>query len=99
MPSNHPFKPSDILSEDQNYTIVKGLKLRKGTIAAALKNADIIEDPISNEEQIKAAYESIKEAAPGLVVLGLHTHVAWKNPKIQAIIEETASQLIKAGIL
>ena len=46
MKKNSGFTPEDILPEEVDYNIVQGHKLRKGTVAATLKNLDVIEDSI-----------------------------------------------------
>lgn len=83
-----PYTSEDILGEGQDSIIIDGVSLRKGTIAAALKNADIIDDKNSSEEEIQAAYDSFKNNAENLILIGLHKHLVWKNEKIQKIIDD-----------
>lgn len=87
------FKPSDILADDENYTTVKGFKLRKGTVAAVLKNIDVTADPESTQEAKDAAYAAIEEASTALVLLGLWQHLTFKDPKIQRYVDAAAQHL------
>lgn len=87
------FSPEDILPDGVEYTEEQGIRMRKGTIAACLKNADIVASQTASEEEKAAALNAIKDAAPSLVALGMHKHTVWKNPKIQALIDEAAKDL------
>lgn len=86
-------RPEDILSEAENYKIIDGIKVRKGTVGAALKNASILSSPLANTDEKVTAKNAITELAPVLVVLGMHEHVVWKNPIIQQEIEAAAERL------
>jgi len=81
-------KPEDILPDDINSTEINGIKVRKGTIGAALANAKILSSKTSTEIEKSNAKEIIKELAPAMIALELHQHVIWKNLEIQKIIEE-----------
>ncbi|MFN7709905.1 MAG: hypothetical protein ACK5O7_02955 [Holosporales bacterium] len=79
-------KPDDILADTENFTELNGLKVRKGSIAAFLKNIDLFEDPNSNEAQKTAALQMIKELAPAIIAAGLHRHAIFKNKVIEDIL-------------
>jgi hypothetical protein len=82
------FKPEDILADDVNELVVQGVTARKGTVAAALANANIIASMHTEEAEKAEARQAIKKLTPALVALELHKHLAWKNPEIQKIIDE-----------
>lgn len=86
--TNTSIRPEDILADEANTTEVNGVKMRKGTVAAVLANANILESSTSSEQQKQDALQTIKELAPALVALGLNTHVTWKNKQIQKILDE-----------
>lgn len=88
-------RPEDVLPEDENYTEIDGIKVRKGTIAAVLQNAAILSSSLASHPEKEAAEKTIAELAPGLVVLGMHEHVTWKNPSIQKMVENAAKKLSK----
>lgn len=79
-------KPEDILADDQNTAILNGVSVRKGTVAAFLANADILENPNPTQEQKHEALMMIKELAPAVIAGGLHKHVVFKNPQIEQIL-------------
>ncbi len=62
------------------------LIVRKGSIAAFLKNIDLFQDSNSNEAQKAGALEMIKELAPAIVAAGLHRHATFKNKIIEDIL-------------
>ncbi|MEM7445209.1 MAG: hypothetical protein AAF414_17950 [Pseudomonadota bacterium] len=81
-------RPEDILLDDEDYVVVHGVRVRKGSIAAAMRNIDLLETG-SNDERT-AALEMIKALAPGLVALGMHRHFICRNPVVDAILAEAA---------
>ena len=86
-------RPEDILSDNENDTIIRGVRVRKGTIAAVLKNASILTSPLASKTKKEEAKKIIAEFAPALVVLGAHEHITWKNPDIQQEVEAAAEKL------
>lgn len=82
------FKPEDILPDEVNEIAIQNIPVRKGTVAAALANANIITSTHTDEEEKVEARNAIKKLTPALVALELHKHLAWKNPEIQKIIDE-----------
>lgn len=91
--SHSSVRPEDVLPDEQNSTFIRGINVRKGTVAAVLRNAEILASPASREEEKQDAWAMINALAPGLVALGLHEHVIWKNPDIQALVEATARSM------
>ena len=84
-------KPEDVLSDNQDYTMIDGVKVRKGSIAAVMANAAILESDASAQEK-SGAIEAIKELAPALIVLGVHKHVTFKNSQVQQLLDEAAKK-------
>ncbi len=80
--------PEDILPAGEDFVNIQNQKLRKGTVAAVLANASILEAPATTEEEKKQALEIIRSLVPSLIALKMHHHVIWKNPLIQSLIEE-----------
>ena len=90
-------KPEDILSDDQNFINLNGsATARKGSIAAFLKNIDLLETS-KDEDEKTAALEMIKELAPVMVAVGLHKHTVFKNKEVQSIIDEEAKKNSTSG--
>jgi hypothetical protein len=84
--STNAIKPDDILADTENFAELNGLTVRKGSIAAFLKNIDLFEDSNSNEAQKSAALEMIRELAPAIIASGLHRHARFKNKIIEDIL-------------
>ncbi|OGT39699.1 MAG: hypothetical protein A3F12_01665 [Gammaproteobacteria bacterium RIFCSPHIGHO2_12_FULL_38_14] len=81
-------RPEDMIPDDKSHFEMGGKTIRKGTMAAALTNAEIVESPDATVAEKQAAMETIKELAPVLKAFGLTKFLTWKNPKIQAIFDE-----------
>lgn len=85
-------KPEDILPDAQNTATFGGLTLRKGTVAAALANVEILASADATESEKLDAKNMLEELAPALAALGLNKHLVWRNSEIQTIIDEAALQ-------
>ena len=84
-----PKTPEDMLPDDQDsMTTASGVVGRKGTMAAALANADIVEAADATQAEKLAALEAIRSIAPALKALGVTEHLEWKNKDIQALFNE-----------
>lgn len=80
-------KPADVLPDGVDTTEMNGVRVRKGTIAAVLANAEIFESDDTTDEDKLKAISMIEELAPAVVAIGLCKHVEWKNKKIQYIFD------------
>lgn len=78
--------PSDILSDSDDYINLNGVSARKGSIAAFLKNIDILESEESAEAK-EAAFGMLKELAPVIVATSLHKHAVFKNKIVQDVLD------------
>ncbi len=85
-------RPEDVLADGQDCTFIRGIKVRKATFGAVLQNAVILASSQNSveKENIK---NLIAELVPGLIALGMNDHITWKNPEIQAIIEDIKKKL------
>jgi hypothetical protein len=88
--TNKGIKPDDILADNQDFAQLNGVTVRKGSIAAFLKNVDLFEDSNSTESQKAGALDTIKELAPIIIASGLHRHATFKNKVIQDILNNVA---------
>lgn len=79
------FKPENMISDEQSYFEKNGKTIRKGTMAAALANAEIIESQHSSDAEKQKAFNALEELAPILIAFGLTKFLTWKNPQIQKI--------------
>jgi hypothetical protein len=90
--SNFGVKPEDILSDTENTTNINGLTIRKGTIAAFLKNIEILENSETTEQQKANVIYAMKELAPGVVAAGLCKHAVFKNQTVQDLLDKFSSK-------
>ncbi len=81
-------KPEDMIPDDKSHFEMGGKTIRKGTMAAALANAEIIESSDATEEEKMEAMNTLKQLAPILKAFGLTKFLTWKNSKIQSIFDE-----------
>lgn len=83
---SNPVRPEDILPDGVDNTTFNGKIVRKGTVAAFIANADILENPSTTETQKLEAIDTMKELAPGVIASGLHKHVIFKKQAIEKIL-------------
>ncbi|MEM9256724.1 MAG: hypothetical protein AAGA91_14855 [Pseudomonadota bacterium] len=89
--SEGPVHPEDILEEGANYKTIRGVRVRKGTIAAAVQNIAALER--TSGEQREAVLDTLRQLAPALVVLDVHRYFACRNAEAEAILADAARQL------
>lgn len=81
----------DILPDGQDYKEMRGVKVRKGTIAAAMANMELLTS--GSAEEVEAARAKLAELAPALVVLGVHKHFQCRHPEVEELLAKTAREL------
>ncbi|MEM7226542.1 MAG: hypothetical protein AAF495_26460 [Pseudomonadota bacterium] len=84
-------RPEDVLPGDRDTLTVRGVKVRKGSIAAAMRNMETLESGTAEEKQ--AAMATIRDLAPGLAALGMHRHFICRNPEVEAVLAAAAAEL------
>ncbi len=87
--------PEDLIPDNINYIIKNGIKIRKGTMASAIANAEILESLDSSMEEKATALGILKNIAPQLKEFGLSKHLIWRNTKIQKIFDEVSMEDLK----
>lgn len=88
---NRPIQPEDILEEGADYKTIRGVTVRKGTIAAAVQNIAALEH--ADDQEREALLRTLKQLAPALVVLDLHRYFECRNAEAEAILADAARQL------
>ncbi|MDF2940225.1 MAG: hypothetical protein K0R66_867 [Gammaproteobacteria bacterium] len=86
-------KPSDMLPDDVDSTIIEGVRVRKGTVAAVLANLKALDMPNVISAEKEAIIQAIRDLAPALVVLGFKKYLTFNNPDIQKIVDEAYENL------
>ena len=88
-------RPEDVLPDGEDFVDISGVRVRKGSIAAAMRNMELLER--GSEEEKRRALSAIEDLAPGLAVLGLHRHFQCRNPQVEAILAEAAKRVNASG--
>lgn len=88
-----PSRPEDILSDENNFTNYNGLNIRKGTVAAFLNNAIIIDNEEPNTSTYIEAEKLIKDTIPNLKALRIFDVFNIKSEKVKKIIMNTDPEL------
>lgn len=84
--SKSSIRPEDILPDGVDRALSNGVSVRKGTVAAFLANIEMLEQANNNIAQRQEALMMLKELAPGVVAVGLHRHVVFKNAEVEQIL-------------
>lgn len=84
-------KPEDALPDGQNFIEIDNIRIRKGSFAALLANADIISADTSSTEEKTEARITFAEIISTVVVSGVHKHIVWKNPDLQQLMQDAAA--------
>ncbi|MDA7742280.1 hypothetical protein N8865_01540 [Francisellaceae bacterium] len=80
-------KPEDMIADDKSHFERDGHVIRKGTMAAALANAEIIESLDATLKEKELALETLGELVPILKAFGLTKFLTWKNQDIQKLFD------------
>lgn len=88
--ANKYIKPEDVLSEENNYALLNGLHVRKGTAGAFLANINLLESLKDEPVKQRLVLNMLRELAPAIVAIGFHQHVTFKNPVVEQIIKDAA---------
>ncbi len=89
--TKQPKKPEDVLPDQDDFRTLEGIRVRKGTIYAAMQNMELLEEGTPKERS--AALKAIEDLAPALIVLGVHRHFQCRNPDVEAVLVKTAATL------
>lgn len=84
------YTPEDMLPDDRNHFDMNGQTIRKGSMAAALANAKIVESKTASKEEKQEALSALEKLAPTLIAFELMHFMQWKNPEIQNIFDQAA---------
>ncbi|MCC2624180.1 MAG: hypothetical protein K0R14_53 [Burkholderiales bacterium] len=80
--------PEKLMPDNATFFIKDGKQIRKGTMASAITNVEIIESSKTTEHEKNNAINMLKELAPLLCAFGLGKHFIWKNPLIQHTFDD-----------
>ncbi|MGJ7608725.1 hypothetical protein ACSFA7_30610 [Variovorax sp. LT1R20] len=73
----------DVLPDGQDFVVRNGLQLRKGSVAAFLANAQLLQDPNASADAKQAAERDLIELLPALEALGLFDVFELRSPTLR----------------
>ncbi len=80
-------RPEDILPDDANFATLNNTVIRKGSIAAAIANVEVIESANTSNDEKNAAKEVLAALAQQLKTTNFVKHLTWNNPEVQALFQ------------
>lgn len=83
-----PIRPEDVLPDEADTASFGGTTARKGTVAAFVANAKLLDDLPEGSADRKAVLDQLRSLAPGLLAVGLLDVFAPRSPVIAALVDE-----------
>lgn len=80
-------RPEDVLPDDQDTAEFGGVPLRKGTVAAFVRNAQRLEELPEDAPESAELIEALTEAVPQLRAIGVLDVFAPVSPRLRAIVD------------
>ncbi|MDM0005884.1 hypothetical protein QTI51_12470 [Variovorax sp. J22G73] len=83
----------DVLPDGQDFTVINGTTLRKGSVAAFLANARVLEDANASAEDRQTAQQDLRSLIPALETLGLFDIFELRSPALRAEVDRHRATL------
>lgn len=83
----------DILPDGQDFTVINGSTVRKGSVAAFLANARVLEDASASAEDRQTAQQDLRSLLPTLEALGLFDIFELRSPALHAEVDRHRAAL------
>ena len=80
-------RPEDVLPDDQNTADFAGLPLRKGTVAAFVRNAQALEATTEGSPEADELVAALTDAVPQLRAIGVLDVFAPVSPRLRAVVD------------
>jgi len=84
-------RPEDVLSDADNSTTVDGVSVRKGTVAAFIANAKLLETTPESDPRRAAIESELRNLAPAVCAVGLLDVFTPRSVFITSILNEAAA--------
>ena len=81
-------KPQDILADNEDFATLNQVTIRKGTIAAAIGNVEIITSTQTSTAEKEAATTMLINLWAQIKQTSFTEHLIWKSPLINEILGE-----------
>lgn len=89
-------KAQDLIPDGQDFALINGHTVRKGSIGAFLANARILEDASASAEAVQAARQDLHALVPTLDALGLFDVFELRSPALRAEVARHRAALSPA---
>ncbi|MNK68225.1 hypothetical protein D3C87_875790 [compost metagenome] len=76
-------KAQDIIPDGQDFTVIDGHTVRKGSVGAFLANARVLEDPNATADERRVARDDLASLIPTLDALGLFDVFELRSPALR----------------
>ena len=83
-------RPEDVLNDDQNETTLGGVDVRKGTVAAFVANARLLETVSPTDADYEEIRQQLRALAPAVRAAGLLDVFSPRSAEIRDIFTESA---------
>ncbi|BBZ28515.1 hypothetical protein MMAD_28100 [Mycolicibacterium madagascariense] len=80
--------PQDVLRDDQDETILGGVEVRKGTVAAFVANAKLLQSVSPTDPDYEMIRQQLRELAPAVRAVGLLEIFSPRSAEIDDIFTE-----------
>ncbi|ASU85587.1 hypothetical protein CDO52_24775 [Nocardiopsis gilva YIM 90087] len=84
-------RPEEILPDGDDHTVLDGLTVRKGTVAAFVANVKALDGVEEGSAEWKMLADRIRELVPGVRAVGLFDVLTPKSPQLRNIIDEAST--------
>jgi hypothetical protein len=81
-------RPEDVLADEVNSTTLNGTEVRKGSVAAFIANAKILESLAPTDPGYSAVEAQLRALVPALRAVGVLDVFAPRTAAIAALIEQ-----------
>jgi len=88
-----PIRPEDVLPDEDSAATFGGTTARKGTVAAFVANAKLLDDLPEDSPERAAILAQLRTLLPGLRAVGVLDVFAPRSPTIAALVQEDAAEL------
>jgi len=90
-------KAQDILPDDQNFALLGGQPVRKGSVGAFLANVRAIEDNATSDDARRMAWDDLYSLVPALDALGLFEVFELRSPALREAVARHRAVLSPAA--
>ncbi len=80
-------RPEDVLPDDQDSADFGGIELRKGTVAAFVQNAKLLDAAPEGSPAADELVAALSAAVPQLRAIGVLDVFAPVSPRVRSVIE------------